>query len=153
MKIYRSVIPPHLAVSIIGLPLFIIALSIYFSVTVSVRVGLVLFLFAMLDGVLIALFFFPHIYTLDDEKLIIRNGVIIQTVPLSKIWHVEKCSSRRFRRFALFTSFDNWVRIITNNREYLVTPKDRDAFITDVENRMRGTCADADRKQSNGNAG
>ena len=132
MKTYPSAVDKWLAAILIGTPLLVMAQGIYFCIAVNMRVGLLTIILAVFIGALITLLSLPCVYTLNDEKLTIRCGLIRYKVPLSEIRHVEK-SGKLWSAPALSI---NRVEVITNKQNYLISPKDRDTFIADVRARI-----------------
>ena len=131
-KTYPSAVDKWLAAILIGAPLLPIAIGIILWVNVSAKIGIIEILTGVFAGALIALFAVPCVYTLDDEKLTIRGGIIRYKVPLAEIRHVEKSNSL-WSAPALSLKR---VKIITTRRTYLISPADRDTFIADLRARI-----------------
>lgn len=98
----------------------------------GVKAGIPLLLIGVITGVLIRLFSFPCVYTLDENQLVIRCGIIKYNVPYSEILKIEKSGSL-WSAPALSV---RRVKIETASGGFLVSPRDRDAFIADVMARM-----------------
>jgi hypothetical protein len=79
------------------------------------------------------LFTIPCRYTLLADALSIRCGVICYQIPLSEIQRVEKSASLRSGPALSLRR----VLVVTEKRGYLLSPKDREAFMADI-NRVIG---------------
>jgi len=134
MKTYPSAIDKWLAAILIGVPLLLISVGIYCLIIggVGVKVGFIEISSGVFAGVLIVLFSVPCIYTLDDETLRIRCGIIRYKVPLAEIRQVEKSNALWSAPALSITR----VKIITPRQTYLISPKKRDTFIADLRARL-----------------
>jgi hypothetical protein len=133
VKKYPSAVDAWLAVILTGPPVLIISCGIYAMFAKSVKAGVPIFIIGLAIGALILLFSFPCVYTLGEDRLIIRCGIIKYNVPLSEIVRVEKSGSL-WSAPALST---RRVKIETTTGWYLVSPRDREGFIADVTARLR----------------
>lgn len=103
------------------------------TMTTSVVAGVISICTGLLVGALIAALTIPCEYTLTDDTLKIRSGLLEDDVPLRSIRRAEKSGSLwsapalSLRR----------VKISTDRGMRLVSPRDRDAFIADLEARVR----------------
>ncbi len=81
---------------------------------------------------MIAALSIPCVYTLTDESLKIKSGMLEDEVPLRKIRGAEKSSSMwsapalSLRR----------IKITLEDGSRSISPKDRDGFIIDLEARL-----------------
>jgi hypothetical protein len=96
-------------------------------------VGIITIIAGVLIGSLMAAFAIPCVYTLTDESLKIKCGILEDDVPLTKIRKTEKSSSTcsvpalSLRR----------VKITLDDGYRLISPRDRDGFIADLTARLR----------------
>lgn len=127
-KIYRSAIDPWVAVLLVGLPLTVIALGV-FRLQTSGKHAAFIITEGVFVGFLIALFCVPCVYTLTEEHLHIRCGVITTTIPLTQINRVA-LSGSWLSGPALSLKR---VRIDYGSEATLVSPRDREAFIAELE--------------------
>ena len=133
MKTYPSALEKWVVAILIAVPLCPLVLGIVIAFTFKVEAGLTIIITAAVAGTLIALFTIPRYYTLDDEKLTIRSGIIRDKVPLARIRRVKNTNALYSSPPALYI---RRVEVITNERIYLISPKDRDAFIADLRARI-----------------
>jgi uncharacterized membrane protein YraQ (UPF0718 family) len=131
-KEYPSAVDFWLASILIGTPVVTVAFGA-FMLTKSIAAGTIAIFAGVLVGGMIAAFCIPCIYTLTDENLKIKAGMIEDDVPLKKIRKAEKSGSAwsapalSLRR----------VKITLDHGYRLISPKDRDAFISDLDARLR----------------
>lgn len=88
----------------------------------------VLFVVGGMTALITTAFAVPCRYTILQDTLSIRCGLIIYQVPLADIEHVEKSSSL-WSGPALSIKR---VLVSTAKRKHLVSPKDRDEFIREL---------------------
>ena len=88
-------------------------------------------LFLMGAGLLIVtgMFTLPCRYTILEDALSIRCGVLFYQIPFADIQRVERSASLRSGPALSVRR----VLVETKSRKYLVSPKDRDAFIADLQ--------------------
>ena len=88
-------------------------------------------LFLMGAGLLIVtgMFTLPCRYTILEDTLSIRCGVLFYQIPFADIQRVERSASLRSGPALSVRR----VLVETKSRKYLVSPKDRDAFIADLQ--------------------
>ena len=130
-KEYRSAIDLWLVAVLAGVPLAIMAFGA-FSLTKSVASGIGVMILGGLIGALIAVFSIPCVYTLTDERLKIKCGLLEEDVPLATIRKAEKSSSTRSAPALSLRR----VKITLEDGYRLISPKDRDGFITDLTARI-----------------
>lgn len=128
---YPSAVDTWLATILIGAPLVSVALGLYVCVFYSVAGGLIGIAAGLSTGALIALLTLPCHYTLTDRSLKIKAGWYEDEVPLARIRQTE--SSRSMLSAPALSL--NRVKIILDDGFHLVSPKDRAAFIADLEAR------------------
>jgi hypothetical protein len=133
VKKYPSAIDAWLAAILIGLPVLMTSYGVYAMFAKGAKAGIPIFIVGLAIGALIRLFSFPCVYTLEEDRLILRCGIIKYNVPLSEIVSVEKSGSL-WSAPALST---RRVKIGTTTGWHLVSPRDREGFIADVTARLR----------------
>jgi hypothetical protein len=128
---YPSRIDPWLAIVLVGAPLIVVAAGV-FTLTNSVGAGIVTIITGLIVGGMNAALSIPCVYTLTDESLKIKSGMLEDEVPLRKIRGAEKSSSMwsapalSLRR----------IKITLEDGSRSISPKDRDGFIIDLEARL-----------------
>ena len=128
---YKSRIDSWLAFVLVGAPLIVVTAGI-FTLTKSVGAGIFTIIVGLIVGGLIAALSIPCVYTLTDESLKIRSGMLEDDVPLRRIRGAEKSNSMwsapalSLRR----------IKITLEDGSRSISPKDRDGFITDLEARL-----------------
>lgn len=141
VKTYKSAVDLWLAIILIGTPLTIIftGVSIGFGLhllqwhaTIGKAVGFVLFGSGLALATLIAMFSLPCRYTLREHELNIQCGILQADVPYNKIRRLElSCSVWSAPALSL-----NRVKIVLDDGIRLISPKDRTAFIADLQARI-----------------
>lgn len=130
-KTYPSAVDTWLAVVLIGTPLAIIGLAALFF-SQSLAGGIITIHLGLLTGAVIAFFSVPCIYTLTDESLTIKCGLREEVIPLRQIQGAEKSSSARS---APALSLKR-VKISLAGGHRLISPKNRDGFMSDLAARL-----------------
>jgi uncharacterized membrane protein len=128
---YLSRIDSWLAIVLIGAPLLVVAAGV-FTLTSSLGAGIVTIITGLIVGGMIAALSLPCVYTLTDESLTIKSGMLEDEVPLRTIRRAEK-SSNLWSAPALSL---RRVKITLDDGSRFISPKDRDGFITDLEARL-----------------
>jgi hypothetical protein len=129
---YPSRIDSWLAFVLAGAPVVVVAAGA-FTLTKSIGAGIVVMVGGIVTGGLIAALSIPCVYTLTDESLKIRSGLLEDEVPLREIKGAEKSGSLwsapalSLRR----------VKITLASGSRIISPKDRDGFIADLHARLR----------------
>jgi hypothetical protein len=141
VKTYKSAIDLWLAIILIGMPAAIIftGVSIGFGLhllqwhaNIGKAVGFVLFGSGVALAVLIAMFTVPCCYTLREHELNIQCGILQASVPYNNIRRLElSCSLWSAPALSL-----NRVKIVLDDGFHLISPKDRVAFIKDLQLRL-----------------
>lgn len=128
-RTYRSAVDLWLALILVGLPVGIVAAGVY-RLMQSDRMGALLIFEGLFVGGLMALFAVPCIYTLTEDVLHIRCGIMTTIIPLGRIDRVEPSRSLwsgpalSLRR----------VRIDYGGGERaLVSPRERETFIVELQ--------------------
>ncbi|WP_442507953.1 PH domain-containing protein [Novipirellula sp. SH528] len=75
------------------------------------------------------IFVVPCRYTILDDAVSIRCGILCYQIPIADIQQIEKSSSLKSAPALSLRR----VRIQTEKREYLVSPKDREGFIVTIK--------------------
>jgi hypothetical protein len=132
MRKYPSAVDAWLLAILVGLPVLLVCCGVFALFANGAKAGMPLLLTGVIIGVLIRLFSFPCVYTLDEDQMLIRCGIIKYDVSYSEILKVEKSGSL-WSAPALSV---RRVKIETTSGGFLVSPRDRDAFIADVMARM-----------------
>ena len=130
-KEYRSAIDLWLVAVLVGAPFAIVAFGA-FSLAKSISFGIGVMIFGGFIGALIAVFSIPCVYTLTDERLKIKCGLLEDNVPLATIKKAEKSSSTRSAPALSLRR----VKITLEDGYRLISPKDRDGFIADLTARI-----------------
>jgi len=130
-KEYLSGIDLWLAVVLIGMPLTVVTIGA-FLLTKAVGPGAIVISAGIVVGLLIKAFAIPCVYTLADESLTIKCGLLEEKVPLRAIRTVERSASA-WSAPALSLKR---VKITLDNGWRLISPKDRDGFIADLNARL-----------------
>lgn len=133
---YPSRVDSWLAIVLVGVPLVVVGFGA-FLLTKSVGAGIIAIFTGLFVGGVIAALSRPCVYTLTDDSLKIKSGMLEDEVPLHKIRGVEKSSSAwsapalSLRR----------VKLTLDRGWRLISPRDRDAFIADLTARLRNEAA------------
>ena len=109
------------------------AAAVFFGV-VLIRQGraadaMTLFLIAAGLLFLTGMFTFPCRYTVLDDALSIRCGVLFYQIPFADIQRIERSASLRSGPALSVRR----VVVETKKRSYLISPQDRDRFIADLQ--------------------
>lgn len=130
--VYPSRVDWWLAVLLIGAPVLVVALGFH-TLTQSIGAGAILIVSGLAIGALIAALACPCIYTLTDEHLTIRAGLLEETLPLPRIRAVAK-SSNPLSAPALSLQR---IKLTLDDGYRLISPRERDVFMADLEARLR----------------
>jgi uncharacterized membrane protein YdbT with pleckstrin-like domain len=128
---YPSRIDSWLAIVLIGAPLIVVATGV-FTLTSSLGAGIVTIITGLIVGGMIAALSLPCVYTLTDESLKIKSGMLEDEVPLRRIRRAEESSSL----WSAPSLSLRRVKITLDDGSRFISPKDRDGFITDLEARL-----------------
>lgn len=130
--VYPSRVDWWLAALLIGAPMLIIALGLH-TLNQSMGAGLVLIVSGLAIGALIAALACPCDYTLTDEHLTIRAGLLNETLPLHRI-RTAVLSTSPLSAPALSL---RRIKLTLDEGSRLISPRNRDAFIADLEQRRQ----------------
>ena len=126
--VYSSAVDLWIAVLLIMSPVFAAALGIY-AWTEGERDGAMILLITALATFLLTLALtLPCRYTIEDEDLHVRCGILSYRIPLKTIERVEPSRTwtsgpaLSMKRVMVFTKFKN----------YVLSPRDQDGFIADL---------------------
>lgn len=129
-RIYPSAVDWWLVAVLVGAPVGIVIRGAI-AMGSSYGQGIVMTLAGVAIGVLIGLFSYPCRYTLTDQMLHVRCGVFRSDVPLTKVIRAERSGT--------WLSAPAWslrrVRVVLTDGQCVVSPKNRDEFIADIEAR------------------
>lgn len=129
---YPSRVDSWLAVIMGGTPLLVIAVGV-FTLTKSVGAGIVAIVTGLVVGGVIAALSMPCVYTLTDDSLKIRSGLLEDEVPLRKIRGAEKSGSL----WSAPTLSLRRVKVTLEDGARVISPRDRDGFIADLDARLQ----------------
>lgn len=132
MKEYTSKVDWWIATLLLGSLLFCIAFGIYLVGkdpvigVISLGVGIFMTLLIILIGI-------PCKYTLHDDRLVVQSGILKYTIEYEDITEIAKSLN------PLSAPAFSLKRIKIKHRKgfILISPKDRDSFITDLKARLR----------------
>jgi hypothetical protein len=126
-KIYPSAVDAWLAILLIALPVSFVVIGLM-RFEVESQTATVLIIQGAVVAVLIGVFCVPCRYTLTDDTLAIRCGVLTTTIPLAEVRGAE-LSSNVLSAPAMSLKR---VKVIHGNDYALVSPRDREAFIKEL---------------------
>jgi membrane protein YdbS with pleckstrin-like domain len=128
-KVYVSAVDLWLAILLMAGPIAFIVLTVLMLQRGENQQALITLLAGAGTLLVTGMFSVPCRYTITDDSLNIRCGILFNRVPLDKIKAVEKSSSwlsgpaLSLRR----------VRVSTASRFFLVSPRHREQFIEELE--------------------
>lgn len=128
--VYDSAVDLWIAALILLSPLTSVVIGIYLLVDGQADGAMYLFLIGAGVLLLTLVLIQPCRYTILDDSLSIRCGILFYQIPLNEIESVEP--SRSWRNGPALSM--RRVKITTSQRTVLVSPKEREAFITDLSN-------------------
>ncbi len=129
---YPSAVDGWFAALLVGVPLGLIVFGLWLLGR-STAEGLVQIGAGLFTGALIAALSWPCHYTLDEHTLTIRCGFLRESIPLARVRAVEPSHSL-WSAPALSLKR---VRITLDWGFRLVSPRQRDEFITELRRRSR----------------
>jgi membrane protein YdbS with pleckstrin-like domain len=141
-KVYRSAIDLWIAVILIGPPFFAAFLGCSLWIQGNAEGSWILLATSLATLLLTLLLVFPCRYTIDEDDLLIRCGVIRHQIPLKTIQRVEP--SRTLASGPALSM--SRVLVVTRLKNYVVSPKDREGFIAEL------SAASAAKRLDSGNA-
>ena len=128
--VYPSKIDRWIAALLLAAPLISLTLGLYTLAEGNPRDAAILFGIALIAGLISAVLTLPCRYTIGEQSLHIRCGIIRFNVPLADIERINKSNSW-LNGPALSLKR---VLVAANGKAYLISPNDRDEFIADLEN-------------------
>jgi hypothetical protein len=128
---YPSAVDSWLAAVLISAPLAIVICGLL-TVTQSIGAGIFAIVAGLGVGGLIAILAIPCRYTLTEESLRIKCGLLEEEIPLGKIGKAERSSSA----WAAPALSLKRVKLTVEDGYRLISPRDRDEFIADLESRL-----------------
>ena len=131
-SIYPSKVDLWLAAVLIAAPLLVLGLGIYLMVT-SGAGGILAIYIGVFMAVVMALLAIPCRYSLTDHALIIRCGLLNEEIKYQEIKGAS-LSSNPSSAPALSLSR---VKVDMKNGFRLISPQNREAFITELENKIK----------------
>ncbi len=123
MKRYRSAVDWWVAAILIACPLYCIGFGLYF-LSFSEQAGIYTILGGLVAAVIIALFL-PCDYTLEEDHLLVRSGILRKRILYSEINAIEPTSCP----FSAPAYSLKRIRIESNSGVVLISPIKRDEFI------------------------
>jgi hypothetical protein len=129
---YPSARDPWLMLLLYGAPLGVVLFG-GFLLTSSVGAGIYAMLTGGVIGGIVAALSFPCVYVVSDVGVRIRCGIFDEDVPLAKIrsvkpsWSLWAAPALSLRR----------VKITFDHGSCLISPRDREGFIADLEARLK----------------
>ena len=134
-RVYPSKIDLWIAAMLAIAPLTSLTLGLYMLVEGHSKDAAILFGVTLIVCLISAALTLPCRYTIEKQALHIRCGIIHMRVPLTDIEQIDKSSSW-LNGPALSLKR---VLITANGKAYLISPNERDEFITDLENAVKQT--------------
>ena len=132
---YPSGIDAWIVVMLLLAPITSLAIGVYLLQQGQGSGAITLFLCAAAAGSLSAAATIPCRYTLHDDALTVRCGLLCYQIPLAEILSVSK-SGTILSGPALSMKR---VLIMTSSRKHILSPKQRDIFIDDLEQSLKKT--------------
>ena len=126
--VYVSAVDLWLVIVLLLSPMVAFAVGIYLWREGDMDGAKMLFLTAAVTLAATLIFVVPCRYTVDDDELHIRCGIISYRVPIKLIDSVER--SRTLISGPALSL--NRVIVKTKLKNYILSPRDRDAFIDDI---------------------
>jgi hypothetical protein len=129
---YPSARAPWLITVLCGVPAGVVLFG-GFLLTRSVGAGIYMMLTGGVIGGIVAALSFPCYYVVSDAGVRIKSGIGDEEVPLAKIRKVEPSWSP----WAAPALSLRRVKITLDHGSCLISPRDREAFIADLEARLK----------------
>jgi len=131
--IYHSGVDAWIVAMLLLAPLTSLAIGLYLLQQGQSGGAVTLFLCAAASGSLSAAATIPCRYTLHEDALTVRCGLLCYQIPLAEILSVSK-SSTILSGPALSMKR---VLIKTSTRQHILSPKQRDSFIKEIEDSLK----------------
>ena len=135
--VYPSAIDWWVAAILLAAPIISLVVGVALLVQQRYDDASAVFLTGAIAVAVTAAFTLPCRYTLLDDTLNVRCGILFTSIPYETIERVERSSSwlsgpaLSLRR----------VRVVTSRRSYLLSPRDLAGFLDDLDRRMNGPVA------------
>ncbi len=127
---YPSAVDAWIVAALAAAPIVVIALGLA-AMRVSIGAGLLQVGFGVGIGALILAMSVPCVYTLTEQTLFIRSGVFREEIPLSRIRGAEKSGSLLSSPALSIKR----VKVRLDDGYRLISPRDRDGFIAEINAR------------------
>lgn len=129
VKVYPSAVDLWVPVLLLMTPIVAVIVGVLLLRQDRAGDAITLFLLGVGFLLLAGMFTVPCRYTILEDTLSIRCGILCYQVPLSEIESVQRSVSLRSGPALSMRR----VLITTKQRGYLISPQDRDGFIADLE--------------------
>lgn len=126
--VYVSGVDLWIAIMLILTPVFAAGLGLFLLLDGRNGDAIILFITAGATALVTAAFTLPCRYTILDDALSVRCGIIFYQIPLDQIESIEP--SRTIRSGPALSM--RRVLIRTHKRKYILSPRARDEFIADL---------------------
>jgi hypothetical protein len=137
-KTYSSAIDWWVAVLLILAPVVSAIAGVYAVGVGQADAAILLFLTGAITAAFTAVVVFPCRYTLLGDSLTIRSGIFVYRLNWDEVLSAEKSSSWASGPALSLCR----VALKTNRKTYLISPKNRDAFLEDVTALLRPSASD-----------
>ena len=131
--VFDSAIDPWIAVVLFLAPTLATGIGIYLVIAGGPADASVLFIAAAVTLLVTAAFTLPCRYTILDDALSIRCGLICYQIPLDEIQSVQ--ATKTWRSGPALSM--RRVVVTTSRRNYILSPKDRDKFMDQLNQSNR----------------
>ncbi|MGI9471558.1 MAG: PH domain-containing protein [Rubripirellula sp.] len=130
--VYPSAVDSWIGAMLLLTPICAAAIGIYLLVEGRASDAMILFFTGAVAAVVTIAFTLPCRYTLLDDTLSVRCGLLCYQIPLDTIESVEPS------RTMISGPALSMKRVVvkTNRRSYVLSPKDRDQFVSDLSRVM-----------------
>ena len=127
--IYPSAIDKWIVVMLLLAPVTSIAIGLYLFQQGKVDGAITLFLCAAATGSLTAAFTTPYRYIIHHDSVTVRCGLICYQIPIAEMVSVSKSAT------VLSGPALSMKRVVikTSRRQHILSPKQRDLFIEDLQ--------------------
>ncbi len=132
--VYESGVDLWIAIMLIVSPVVAAGLGIYLLIDGKHDDAMILFITAAVTLVATAAFTVPCRYTILNDALSVRCGIIFYQVPLEEIEKIEPSSTLRSGPALSMRR----VLVTTSKRKHVLSPRKRDQFIQDLGDAVAG---------------
>jgi hypothetical protein len=126
--VYQSAVDGWIAAMLLMTPVLAAGLGVYLQLDGRPGDAMILFISGVATLLVTAAFTVPCRYTMLDDALSVRCGVIFYQIPFDQIESVEPSSTLRSGPALSMRR----VLIETKRRKYVLSPQDREEFIADL---------------------